>query len=144
MSAPALLLQEIKARGVVLRVENDELKLRARRAALDGRVLAEVRAAKPALIELLREREAAPDAGANALAKLAREVEAARVGSHVAATARVVSAWCEAEAATEMPLTLRGEFRAPYVREVREFCPARFTTRKRQRLRRGDSLKRAK
>lgn len=121
MTAPAL-LREIEACGVVARVESGVLKLRPA-SALDARVLAEAVARKPALIELLREREylQPPDARADALAKLAREVAAARVGSHVMATARVLAAWREAEAATEMPLTLRGEYRAPYVLEVREF-----------------------
>ncbi len=68
MTAPEL-LRAIEARGVSLRVEAGALKLRPA-AALDARVLAEITAAKPQIIAILKEREysqAAPslfDAGA--------------------------------------------------------------------------------
>lgn len=55
MTAPEL-LREIELRGVVARVEAGALKLRPA-AALDARVLAEIRIAKPAIIALLRKRE---------------------------------------------------------------------------------------
>ncbi len=121
MTAPAL-LERLSASGATVTASGIGLEIIAPRGAIDARVLADVRAMKPEIIAMLREREYSQprDVAADALAVLSREVEAARVGSHVMATARVLAAWREAEAATEMPLTLRGETRAPYVREVRE------------------------
>ncbi len=123
MTAPAL-LERLSASGATVTASGIGLEIIAPRGALDARVLADVRAHKPEIIAMLREREySQPRDVADALAALARECEAARDGAHVTPTARVLAAWREAEAATEMPLTLRGEYRAPYVREVREFVP---------------------
>lgn len=55
MTAPEL-LRDVEARGVAVRVVGDALKLKPA-AALDARVLAEVRAEKLAIIALLRARE---------------------------------------------------------------------------------------
>jgi hypothetical protein len=118
LTAPAL-LREIEACGVSARVDGGVLKLRPA-SALDARVLAEAVALKPALIELLRERQYSqpvPDVAADALAALAREVEAARDGAHVTPTARVLAAWREAEAACGCALTLSGTPRRKYSNE---------------------------
>lgn len=56
MTAPEL-LRDVEARGVAVRVVGDALKLKPA-AALDARVLAEVRAEKLAIIALLRDRDA--------------------------------------------------------------------------------------
>lgn len=50
------LLCEIEARGVSARLAGDTLKLKPA-VALDARVLADVRAMKPEIVALLRERE---------------------------------------------------------------------------------------
>ncbi len=111
---PAALLSSLESRGVVARVDGEDLRLYPA-SGIDARVLAEVKAAKPEIVALLREYS---QAKADALAALSREVEAARVGPHhVAATARVLAAWRAAEAATGAPLTLRGEPREPIAYE---------------------------
>jgi hypothetical protein len=55
---PAALLSSLESRGVAARIDGGELRLRPA-SALDARVLADVRAMKPQLVELLRARESA-------------------------------------------------------------------------------------
>jgi hypothetical protein len=100
------LLHEIEARGVSLRLQLGELKLRPA-ASLDARVLAEVRAAKPELVELLRAREYSQR---DALAALAREVAVARVSQHhVAVGPKLLAAWKNANEVCRCELTISGE-----------------------------------
>lgn len=55
MTAPTL-LREIESRGVAARIDDGELKLRPA-SRLDSQVLAELRALKPEIIALLKQRE---------------------------------------------------------------------------------------
>ena len=57
MSLAAEVLSELQRRGVTLAAEGDTLRLKPRRA-LDDALLARVREAKPALLEVLRSRPA--------------------------------------------------------------------------------------
>ncbi len=121
MSA-ANLCAELSRRGVTLSLvpHSGRLSLEGDAAALDARVLAEVRAMKPQLIAMLREREYSqpvPDEKAAALAALAREVEKARRGVWCNPTREVLDAWENAEKVCGCALTLSGTPRRKFSNE---------------------------
>ncbi len=122
MNAPAL-LRELSTRGATVALEGEALRVQPSRVLTDE-LRAAIRCHKSELLQFLtRENvsreysEAAPDVAGDALAALAREVEAARVGAHVHPTPRVLAAWREAEAACSCALTLSGTPRRKYSNE---------------------------
>lgn len=121
MNAPAL-LRELSTRGVTVALEGEALRVQPSRVLTDE-LRAAIRCHKSELLQFLtrenvsREYSQPRDVAGDALAKLSREVEAARDGSHVRMNSRVLAAWREAEAATETPLTLSGTPRRKFSNE---------------------------
>jgi hypothetical protein len=118
MKAPAI-CRELERRGAALSLDGALLLVKPSRV-LDDALRAAIRAEKLAIIGFLRKREYSqptPDEKAAALAKLSREVAAARVGAWCNPTPRVLAAWRDAETATGCALTLSGTPRRKYSNE---------------------------
>ncbi len=123
MNAPAL-LRELSTRGATVALEGEALRVQPSRVLTDE-LRAAIRCHKSELLQFLTRENVSreysqpvPDVAADALAQLSREVEAARrPNGLIQMNARVLVAWREAEAATEMPLTLSGTPRRKYSNE---------------------------
>jgi len=123
MNAPAL-LRELSPRGATVALEGEALRVQPSRVLTDE-LRAAIRCHKSELLQFLtRENvsreypQPAPNVAADALAALAREVEAARrPDGLIQMNALVLAAWRAAEAACGCALTLSGTPRRKFSNE---------------------------